>query len=163
MTGRKFNSGGLTVDAAVVFALFAVFTVSVLFVLISGANVYKTAATTISESYDLRTAEAYIASKIRHSDALGSDGEPLVAVKKLDDIDVLALYEEYDGGRDVTYIYYNNGYICELYTSADSAFDVSLGEKIIAAQELELSLDGPLLTAAIGDKTQINISLRCVN
>ena len=88
----------LTADTAFVLALFAVFTVSVLFVLLSGAGVYKATAASVSDSYGARTAEAYISSKVRHSDALDDGSEPLVAIRNFEDITALALYEEYDGG-----------------------------------------------------------------
>ena len=160
MTGRRFGSDRLTIDAAVVFALFAVFTVAVLLVLLLGAGVYRSTAAGISDSYSERTAEAYLISKVRHADATGADGSPLVKVARFGDTDTLALYEEYGGVRDVTYIYWRDGWLCELYAGADDALDPSLGERIIAAEKFAAALDGSVLSMDIGAGTSY-LFLRC--
>lgn len=154
MTGRRFASDRLTMDAAVVFALFAVFTVSVILALLAGAGVYRSVAEQISESFSERTAEAYIISKIRHADGLDSSGAPLVAITQIGGADALALYEEYEGGRDVTYIYWRDGWLCELYAGADETPDPEMGERIIQTEGFSVSQNGQLLTIDTGSGTQ---------
>ncbi len=149
MTGRGYNRSGLSLDAVVVLALFTVFAASVIFVLLTGAGVYKNTASAVSDSFGARTAEAYIISKIRHFDAIGADGHPLVAIQRYGETDVLALYEENGGMRDATYIYYADGYIYELYTGAEQPFDPALGERIISARSLEFKRDDTLIEVKI--------------
>jgi hypothetical protein len=161
MTGRRFASDRLTMDAAVVFALFAVFTVSVIMALLAGAGVYRSVAEQISESFSQRTAEAYIISKIRHADGLDSSGSLLVAVTKIDEADALALYEEYDGGCDVTYIYWRDGWLCELFAGADETLDPDMGERIIQTEGFTVTQNGSLLTIDTGSGRQY-VTLRSI-
>ena len=77
----------------------------------------------MDKAYGERTAQSYLVSKLRHSDAAGSDGANLVKAEVINGSEVLELYEEYMGVSSVTYIYCADGWLCELYTGADSGFD----------------------------------------
>ena len=59
------------ISGIMVLLLFAVFMVSVLLVLLTGADVYQRMAQRGQESYNQRTAAQYIATRVRQADQAG--------------------------------------------------------------------------------------------
>lgn len=159
MNGSSFSRRRITTDTFFVLALFAVFTVSVLFVLLSGAGVYRDSVAEMDKAYGERTAQSYLVSKLRHSDAAGSDGANLVKAEVINGSEVLELYEEYMGVSSVTYIYCADGWLCELYTGADSGFDPSLGEHILEADSFSVKIDGSVVRLNV-DGASFGVTLR---
>lgn len=74
--------------------------------------------------------------------------------------DALALYEEHDVGRDVTYIYWRDGWLCELYAGADDTPDPDMGERIIQTEGFSVSQNGSLLTIDAGRRDAICYAAR---
>lgn len=120
-----------SLDFVIGLLLFCVFAVLMLSVLVTGAKAYKRISLAVDEQYRERTCLSYIAAKIRHYNTEGC-----VAAGELDGTSVLRFTEEFDGDQYITYIYYHNGYICELFTPADVELPLSEGQEIIAADAL---------------------------
>ncbi|MDD3028124.1 MAG: DUF4860 domain-containing protein [Erysipelotrichaceae bacterium] len=65
-----------------------------------------------------------------------------VEIKKDDTSDILALE---DGSSYVTYLYNNDGYLCELYVPAGREFDMEYGDRICSMEKLDMDLIDGLL------------------
>ena len=117
-----------TIDVVVGLLLFCVFTASMLFVLLAGADAYKSISTSMEQQYSERTCLNYIAAKVRHHDSNGG-----VYITEFEGINALALDEEFNGEIYQTLIYYYNGNLCELFTAEDSGVMPDDGFVIIAA------------------------------
>jgi len=151
------------IDGAFVLLLFGIFAVCVLMVLLTGAGSYQRLTERDSASYSRRTAVQYVAAKVRGADAAGC-----VTVSDFagdaDGGDTLFLKETVDGADYCTRIYYDDGYIRELFTAADAAVSPEDGEKVLAARGLSFSAaDGRLTVTATdenGAVTSLTLALR---
>jgi uncharacterized MAPEG superfamily protein len=120
--------------------LFAVFAVCVLSVLLTGANAYRRLTERDQVSYDDRTVVQYLATKVRQADRAGG-----VTVETFQGTDALVLSEELDGSTYCTWLYCYNGYLRELFASADAELSPEDGEKILEAGGLQVESDGNTL------------------
>lgn len=145
-----------TVDTVFVLVLFAVFAITVLFVLMTGAGVYKNTQALMQERYEERTALSYITAKVNNSDTEGT-----ISVTDFEGLSALAISAEVGGIDSVTYMYYYGGCIRELTCPAGSELSPSAGQKIIEASDLDFEADGDLLTVTCtGTKgTSASVSL----
>lgn len=145
-----------TVDTVFVLVLFAVFAITVLFVLMSGAGVYKNTQSLMQERYEERTALSYITAKINHQDSEGT-----IYVTELGGLDALAFNSDVGGVDTVTYMYYYGGAIRELTCPDGIELKPDAGQKIIEASDLDFEVDGDLITVTCtGTKgTSASVSL----
>lgn len=147
------------IDGLLAFLLLAVFTVCVLSVLLTGADVYRRLTTRDRDAYDRRTAIQYVAAKVRQADRSAS-----VSLTQFGDGDALVLTQDIDGQAYLTRIYCHEGWFRELFSSTSGEFFPSDGEKVLKATGLDLSLEDGLLTVAItdsqGSETALSLSLR---
>ena len=125
-------------SSLLVLLLFAVFAVCILSVLLTSADTYRRLSDRDQGSYDHRTAAQYIVTKIRQADRQGA-----VSVQSFEGQDALVLAEEIDGEPYLTRIYYHDGYIRELFTSADGEMLPEDGEKILEAAGFLAYADEP--------------------
>ncbi len=142
-------------DGVYVLLLFAVFAGCILFVLLFGASAYEKLVKRDQASYNKRTGIQYLAAKIRHSDSENhifvgsfSDRENAAA----DDRNTLYLQFVGDDGEVpgfYTKIYYYDGYIREILCADDSGLSPEDGSQIMAAEGLQISSDGNLITFVI--------------
>lgn len=122
-----------TIDIAFTLALLCVFAVTVLLVLVSGARAYRDIQTSLEHSYTARTCVSYIAAKARHYDELGA-----LSVGRLGEVPALCLHEQPGPGEEyITYIYYHEGWVRELYAPADTSLDPDAGLTVIEADGLD--------------------------
>lgn len=145
-----------TVDTIFVLVLFAVFAITVLFVLMSGAGVYKNTRALMQERYEERTCLSYITAKVNHFDEADS-----VYITTFDGIPALAMNETVADMDFTTYIYCYDGYVKELMFQTGLTLDPSAGENIVKAKSLEFTSEGDTLTAhCVGTKgTGATVSL----
>lgn len=129
-----------TVDTIFVLVLFAVFAITVLFVLMSGAGVYKDTQSVMAERYQERTCLSYITAKVNHYDDNGK-----VYVTKVDDVSALAVDEEMGGTTYTTYIYCKDGHVKEIMIEKGNTFDLDAGLDIIEARNLEFETKDNLI------------------
>ena len=153
---RKPDLGGL-----LALLLLGVFGVCVLSVLLTGAGAYRGLAERDREAYSWRTASQYLTTKVRQADQWNG-----VAVEDFGGRDALALTEEIDGEVYITRIYCDDGYIRELFASADAEMAPEDGEKILEAGDLNF-FPGPTdreiiaeLTDSAGETTRLVLALR---
>lgn len=118
--------------------LFAVFAVCVLSVLLTSADTYQRLTVRDQASYDRRTAAQYIATKVRQADRQGA-----VSVRAFEGCTALVLAEEIDGETYLTRLYHYDGYIRELFSSADAEMLPEDGEKILEAGSFLAYADEP--------------------
>ena len=146
-------------DALVVLLLFGVFTVCILCVLLAGADTYRALALRDEHSYDRRTAGQYLSTRVRQADRLGQ-----VSVTDFCGAQALVFTEQIKGEEYETLVYCHDGYLRELFASAEGDFLPEDGEKVLRAQSLSLSLNRQLLTArltgAAGERQELTLYLR---
>ncbi|MCQ2461337.1 MAG: DUF4860 domain-containing protein [Clostridia bacterium] len=129
-----------TVDSIFVLVLFAVFAVTVLFVLMSGAGVYKDTQSVMTERYQERTCLSYITAKVNHYDEAGR-----VYVTKVNGVQALAVDEQMGGVDYTTYIYCHDGSIKEIMVDKGLDFKLEDGLDIINAKGLEFDTSENLI------------------
>ena len=122
---------GQRVDTVIVLIVFCVFAVSVLLVLMLGANTYGSITQMSREDHAGRTVLSYIWTKVRNSDELGD-----VRITDFHGLQALYVGEEYGGVRYSTLIYHYNGWIYELFCEADLEFEPIDGVKTIMLESL---------------------------
>ena len=140
---RRFKSKHY-MEGLLVLLLFGVFAVSILSVLLSGAGVYRRLVERDDASYDRRTAIHYVATRVRQADRAGS-----VSVRSFEGCPALILSEEIEGEVYETRIYHYDGYLRELFVSAEGDFLPEDGEKVLPS--------GSFLVAAVEPGLQIRI------
>lgn len=121
--------------------LLAVFSVSILLVLLEGASVYRRITDRDRETWQARSAYGYLVTKLRQEDREGA-----LAVEELAGLPALTLGvgEEYQ-----TRLYCYDGFLWELYAPAGLSLAPEDGEKITELRELELSLSDGTLQAVL--------------
>lgn len=155
---RRFKSKHY-MDGLLILLLFGVFAVSVLSVLLSGAGVYRRLTERDDLSYDRRTAVQYVATRVRQADRQGA-----VSVRTFEGCPALILSEEIEGEVYETRIYHYDGYIRELFVSADGAFLPEDGEKVLPAGSFLVYWEEPGLQIRLltedGCWQELRLSLR---
>ena len=112
------------VDILFVLALFLVFTLSTLTLVLFGANIYQNTVNSMEDNYNARTVCSYISEKFRSNDSAGD-----ISVGSIDGQPSLILNQEINDASYSTYIYEYDGYLRELFVS-DS---VTLGAEVLNA------------------------------
>lgn len=131
--------------------LFGIFAVCVLAVLLTGARAYRGLTQRDQVAFDRRACVQYIATRVRQGDSAGD-----VSVEPFGDTTALALTQ--DGF--VTWVYWYDGYLMELYTFEDAELTPEDGERIMPLSSLSLAMDDGLLTAVIGGAGDVTDTLR---
>ncbi len=130
-----------TVDTIFVLVLFAVFTITVLFVLMSGAGVYKNTQTVMQERFEERTCLSYVTAKVNHYDKANS-----IYVTDFGGCNALAMDEVIAGDTYSTLIYCYEGQVKELMFRKDLELEPAAGKDITPAKSLEFTTEGNLVT-----------------
>ena len=147
-----------SIDKVFVFILFGIFAILVGTVLLLGVNNYKSLIKRNKEAYNERIAIDYIAEKVRHNDTLGGVSVSDFFVKK-DGISTLHLYQEMEGDRYETRVYYYKGYIRELFTLEGIEVQPEDGNPIMKAKDLSFSFKNQQLTIVSIDDDGVQSSL----
>lgn len=121
--------------------LFLVFLLCALFTVLTGGRVYENINTRMERNFSESVALQYIANKVRQGDEAGQ-----VSVRTIEDTQVLELAQNLNGNTYVTWIYYLDGSIRELFAGADSGMGLADGLEVLECGGLELEQDGRLLT-----------------
>ena len=129
---RKNNLTGV-----LVLLVFAVFMVSVLFVLLTGADLVQGITERDQRSYDRRTVVQYLTTRVRQADRTG-------AVSVSDD-GALIFQEDFDGIIYETSVYCHEGYLRELFCEAGYGLSPEFGEEILPVKAFQASREGSVL------------------
>ncbi len=140
------------IDGLLALLVFGVFAACVLAVLLTGARAYRRLTDRDQAAYDERTCMQYVAARIRQADSLEG-----VAIEEFGDVTALVLG---DGGDYVTRVYCCDGYLMELYSDALSEFTPADGERVMEAEEMDLSLSERLLTVTVTGKEGASSTLQ---
>lgn len=128
MTGRSRRM----MDIVFTLALFCVFAVCALMVVVLGADVYRKGTQEMQRNFDTRTSLSYLSTKLRQTDVHGS-----IALGELEGTPALVLTEEIDGVRYHTWIYCRDGSLQEVFTLAGLTPTPQMGRPIMALEGLE--------------------------
>ncbi len=142
---KKRNMSGV-----LVLLVFAVFMVSVLLVLLSGADTVQRLTRRDQQSYHHRTAVQYITTRIRQADAAGA-----VSIRHSEAGDTLVLTEEIEGWVYETRVYCCDGYLREMFCEAGAALPPEFGEEILPMEDFSASMsqDTVRVTLSLPDGT----------
>lgn len=139
------------VDGLVMLLLFGVFAACVMAVLLTGAKTYQGLTERDQAAFDRRACVQYIATRVRQADA--QDG---IAVEPFGEVTALAVRD----GEFITRVYCWDGWLMELYCYWDAAMEPQDGERVMALDGLEMTLEDGLFTARIGGRDTLCLSLR---
>ncbi|MGN0372621.1 MAG: DUF4860 domain-containing protein [Enterocloster sp.] len=120
--------------------LFLVFVLCALFTVLIGSRVYENITSRSDAAFTGTTAVSYIAGKVRQGDRAG-----MVSVKEIGGTQVLELKQEIGGSEYVTWIYWLDGGIRELFTDTSGSLGLQDGLEILECGGLKLELKGRLL------------------
>lgn len=120
--------------------LFLVFVLGALFTVLIGSRVYENITVRSDRNYTGNTALSYIANKVRQGDRAG-----LVDVVQVEGVPVLEMKQEISGSEYMTWIYWKEGSIRELFTDTQSGLGLDDGLAILECGGLDLSKSGQLL------------------
>ena len=137
---RQIRQKGRTLNLLFTMLLFLVFVLCALFTVLIGGKVYENINSRIQENYSSQVILNYVANKVRQGDQAGS-----VAVKTIEDTQVLELTQEIDGRKFITWIYYEDGAVRELFTSEGSGLGLKDGLEIAKCQGLTFSKENFVL------------------
>ncbi len=126
--------------------LFVIFTSCILGVLLTGASVYQTISSRNQTNFEHRTIAQYLTTRLRQSDVatmsfVGDFYEGIPA----SDGNTFFIREVINDHTYYTRIYCHDGYLYELFTTAEGAFHPQEGEKLLELKELHFFLDSNLL------------------
>lgn len=114
------------IDLLFTLSLFCVFAVSCLFVIIFGANVYKSTSAAMNHNYNIRTSLSYVCEKVRQNDTVHA-----IRIDALNSSDALVLTQSYNDTAYETWIYSYQGSLMELYIPKGNDIDPSFGNPIM--------------------------------
>ncbi len=160
---KSSNSRSSLASMAVILTLFLLLTTLSGAVILSGNNIYKKIADSMGENYEKRISLSYLATKIRQNDVQGS-----IYTEMKDDVKMLAIREDSDGFEFVTYLYYYDGYIREIfldiYEGTVPDFKLSDGDPIVSTGGFDFQLYTDCILLSIknrsGDVQNLTIALR---
>lgn len=142
-----------TIDSLFTFLLLLAFLLFALLLAGTGSAVYRKSADSLNANYTSRTALSYLAEKLRQHDRAGS-----VEATQLDGLPALALHEEQNGDAYLTYIYFYDGALRELFTRTSTAAVPDMGSAIAALSDFSFTLSssedgGQILEVSATDKS----------
>ena len=155
---RNFCKNG-SLSGLVALLTFVLFAISILFVLLNGAGVYRRLTQRDQYSYDSRTCAQYVATKMRHAPSPAA-----ISTDTFGTVDSLRISQDIEGLEFVTRIYCYENWLMEIFTLADGDFFPEDGEKILPLSSLSVSQDGSvfsfILTDTEGNTQHLTISAR---
>jgi hypothetical protein len=123
----KSNVNAFTlIPVLFVLTLFLLLSALSVSVILAGSTVYEKISANMDGNYDRRVTFSYLATKIRQNDTSGG-----IFVRQKDGVDMIAIKES---DTEITYIYYFDGYIREIFVDTDTVFELDWGDGIIKAE-----------------------------
>ncbi|MGN0158734.1 MAG: DUF4860 domain-containing protein [Brotaphodocola sp.] len=120
--------------------LFLLFLLCALFTVLTGGKVYENMAERTERQFQGSVALQYIANKVRQGDEAGQ-----ISVRNVEGVSVLELVQSIGDNRYMTWIYHQDGNICELFAGEDSGLGLADGIPVMACDGLNLLQEGRLL------------------
>ena len=121
------------VDILFLLALFSVFLISALFIVLFGAKIYRKTVSNMDVNFKSRTALSYVTEKMRQFDHSGG-----AAVIHYGDTPVLVLNEHVGDNDYSTFLYEQDGYLTELTTRSDYDFNLTGGTQVVPIRDFNV-------------------------
>lgn len=129
-------------------ALFFVFALSALTVILLAARIYQDTTENSSLNYTSRTCLSYISEKVHQNDLQGS-----VSLGSFDGCDALIMEQRHDGETYCTYIYTYDNELKELFIKEGAEASASSGRTILEVENFSIEkLTDDLLRFSCTDK-----------
>ena len=122
-----------TVDSLFTLSLLGVFAITALLITVFGAGTYEKIVSRSGNLYETGASLSYIREKIRQNDTAGS-----VCIARIQDTDVLQLKSSVNDRSYVTYLYYQDGALKELYEQEGADLSLSAGQRILTVHDLTM-------------------------
>ena len=130
--------------------LLLLFAFSTLSLVLLGSRIYKNGVSHLNRNYTTRTAVAYVTEKIRQHDEADN-----IRLADLDGIPALLMKDEIDGDTFLTYIYFYDGALRELFVRGSTASSPEMGSRIVVLDDFSVTpvpdLADTLLVQAVGE------------
>jgi len=147
----KIASGRHRIDTVFVLIIFCIFAISVLLVLMLGANIYQNMTEISRDQQEERTMLAYIRTKVRSNDENGR-----IYIGEFSGLPALVYDEEFGGRQFRTVIYHYQGWLRELFTEVGLEFYPSDGTQIMPLDSISFEeLEHGLIRVSSGTKSLI--------
>lgn len=114
------------IDTVFIVSLFVMFAITAILLILIGARQYRFTADSMNRNYEIRTASSYLTEKVHQSDTITG-----VSVVDFSIGPALALADRQNDQTYITYIYYYDGSLKELFIKEDAAFTPSAGQTIV--------------------------------
>lgn len=146
--------------------LFACFSICVMSVLLIGADLYRKQAERDVTGYQKRTVSQYITTRIHQSDSYDACFVGDFETRSPQSTgNTFFFTETINGAEYYTCIYCHDGYLHELFASADATLDLSAGEPLLRVESVNFVDNGRNIIAMIthidGSRQKIVVNLRC--
>lgn len=136
-------------------ALFFVFAISALLVLLLAANLYHKNTDTVLQDDDRYAVLSYLSEKVIQNDVDGG-----ISITTRDGVDCLTIASYYNETAYVTYIYEYEGMLKELFIRADADISFANGSDITACYGLQMEETTPgVFTFTAADRSGCTSSL----
>lgn len=139
----KLHPTSHRIETAFILALFTMFAATAFLVVLIGAKQYQSTADSMNKNYEIRTAASYLEEKARSNDNSGS-----IYVTELMGLPALAFQNVEDDITYITYIYYYDNYLRELFVSDSSVYSLESGQEIIEINGFDVEIIKPDLICA---------------
>ena len=140
------------------FLLFFLFACCMFLVLLSGAKLYKNVSGVMEEQYTVQTCVSYLTAKVRHYDSADA-----VSVRQFHEKDALLLKESIGEKEYVTYLYWHEGHLMELFCEEGLDLPLDAGQTIMPLDAFSVTQEENRLSfycAAEGKETETVVSLQ---
>lgn len=120
------------VDILFILAVFCVFALTALFVILFGAGIYRNTVKNMSTNFNERTAPLYITERVRSND-FGT-----ISIFDRNGIDVLTMESVHDDLVIDSYLYVYNESLCEYSGNASNEFNPKYGTPVLDLKSLNV-------------------------
>ena len=131
-------------------SLFLLFVIGSFFIITYEIRGYQILDTTCQTEDDLSVCLAYINTRLKANDSQGA-----IKVQQLDQVTCLQITTS----QTTTYIYFQDGYLKELYTSNDYPANLSQGEPLFAITDFKIKQEGSSLYITVSKANQTKTSI----
>ena len=130
---QQKQQNGQTMNLLFTMLLFLVFVLCALFTVLIGGKVYENINSRIEENYSGQVVLIYVANKVRQGDRADS-----VTVREIEGVPVLELSQQINGSSYITWIYYRDGAVCELFSDPADGLGLEDGLKILECEGFDV-------------------------
>ena len=122
----QLKNSSIKIDTVFIVSLFVLFAITAILLILIGARQYRFTADSMNRNYEIRTTSSYLTEKVHQSDTITG-----VSVVDFSVGSALALTDRQNNQTYITYIYYYDGVLKELFVKEDAAFTPSAGQTIV--------------------------------